>query len=184
MRIIGGKHRGRKLNSPASDHIRPTTDRMRETLFNILAHGTGPGFEGAKVLDIFAGTGALGFESLSRGAEKITFIEKDKRSLRVISQNITDFKEEASTTIKSIDARKITAEIGSFDYIFMDPPYNMGLITPLLKIIERFALLEKNGIIIIECDSKEELVIPNFLSLIKEKKYGNSKILILEQNSY
>jgi 16S rRNA (guanine966-N2)-methyltransferase len=182
MRIIGGKHRGRKLNSPASDHIRPTTDRMRETLFNILSHGTGSGFKGAKILDIFAGTGALGLESLSRGAKEVTFIEKDKRSLRIISQNIADLREEGTTTIKSINAKKITDEIGSFNYIFMDPPYNMGFISPLLKTIERFSLLDQNGIIVLECDSNEDVVIPNFLFIVKEKKYGNSKILILKSN--
>lgn len=182
MRIIGGKHRGRTLTSPDSNQIRPTTDRMRETLFNIISHGTGPGFEGAKILDVFAGTGALGLESLSRGADKVTFIENNPRSLRIIAQNITDLKEEKTTTIKSIDARKITDEIGSFDYIFMDPPYHMELIAPLLKIIERFSILKERGIIIIECDSKEDIEIPNFLLPVKEKKYGNSKILILKSN--
>ena len=181
MRIIGGKYKGRKLQSPSSSHIRPTTDRMRETLFNILSHGAGNGFSGARILDIFAGTGALGLEALSRGAEHVTFVEKDRRSQEIIKKNIIELNAENITSLKSIDALKIKDFEGSFDCIFMDPPYYKCLITPLLQIIKSENLLRKDGVIIIESASSENLDIPEYYNILKEKSYGQAKVMILNK---
>ncbi len=183
MRIIGGKYKGRKLQHPSSSHIRPTTDRMRETLFNILSHGTGNGFSDARILDIFAGTGALGLEALSRGAAHVTFVEKDRRSQEIIKKNIAELHAENITSLKPIDAKKIKNFKTTFDYIFMDPPYYKSLIAPLLQTIESEGLLQKDGIIIIEYASSENLEIPKFYNILKEKSYGQAKIMILNKIS-
>ena len=89
MRIISGRYKGKKLNSPASDHIRPTSDRMRESIFNMLEHGSGPGISQNRVLDLFAGTGAFGIESISRNAAMVTFVDNDRQSLELVKKNMS-----------------------------------------------------------------------------------------------
>lgn len=182
MRIIGGIYRGKKLKSPLSDQIRPTTDRMRETLFNMLEHGKGPGIRGSKILDLFAGTGALGIEALSRNADHVTFVDKNPSSIKLIKQNTALIKSPANTSYLTTDATKINSDRGPFDIIFIDPPYNKGIISPtLLNIIDQ-NLLSENGLIIIEYASGEQIDIPEYLSEIRTKKIGDASFSILEIN--
>jgi 16S rRNA (guanine966-N2)-methyltransferase len=125
LRIIGGRHRGRRLQFPADVQIRPTPDRVRETLFNWLQ----PRIDGARVLDLFAGSGALGLEALSRGAAQVTFVEKDRRAASAIAALLQEWRE-SSATVVCDDAVGWLGRDGSgpFDIVFMDPPYDANLL--------------------------------------------------------
>lgn len=134
MRIIGGAFRGLALanvgKGDAANHLRPTTDRVRESLFNLLAggaHGPNP-VPGARVLDLFAGTGALGLEALSRGAEHVVFVEKGAPAAKLIAENIAKCRAEANTRLLRRDARRLGDNPGApHDLVFLDPPYGKGL---------------------------------------------------------
>ncbi|MBT7583174.1 MAG: 16S rRNA (guanine(966)-N(2))-methyltransferase RsmD [Kordiimonadaceae bacterium] len=182
MRIIGGKYRGKKLIPPDGERIRPTTDRMRETLFNMLEHGSGPGIRGSKILDLFAGTGALGIEALSRSAAHVTFIDNDPRSMKLIKQNTALIQKPENTTYLTTDSKKINKALGPFDIIFIDPPYNKAMIVPVLTNIHEQELLSQNGNIIIEYPSSENIEIPDYFSEIKSKKMGEASFSILEHS--
>ncbi|HUQ09137.1 MAG TPA: 16S rRNA (guanine(966)-N(2))-methyltransferase RsmD [Steroidobacteraceae bacterium] len=125
LRIIGGRHRGRRLRFPAGVEIRPTPDRVRETLFNWLQ----PRMDGARVLDLFAGSGALGLEALSRGAGQVTFVERDRRAAAAISQLLAEWREVAGTVVCA-DALGWLESAASppFDIVFLDPPYDAALL--------------------------------------------------------
>jgi 16S rRNA (guanine966-N2)-methyltransferase len=125
LRIIGGRHRGRRLRFPAGVEIRPTPDRVRETLFNWLQ----PRMDGARVLDLFAGSGALGLESLSRGAAQVTFVERDRRAAAAIRQLLDEWRESAGI-VACADALAWlkTAGAQAFDIVFLDPPYGASLL--------------------------------------------------------
>lgn len=177
MRIIGGSYRAKKLNAPHTNHIRPTTDRMRETLFNMLDHGTGPGLRHANVLDLFAGTGALGIEALSRGAKHVTFVDNDRRSLKLIEQNLKEIKKPENVTLLAQNASSF--KTGAFDVIFVDPPYRKGFIeSTLLNIVEN-DLLNKDGIIMIEYASNEQPGIPEILEDVKSRKMGDARFSLI-----
>ena len=155
MRIISGKFRGRKLIKFNKEGIKPTTDKMRESVFNIVISylkinekKNNLPLEHFNVLDIFAGTGALGLEAISRGAEKVTFIEKSRDNLRVLYKNtdLLEIKEKVKIIKKSI--RNVKKIEGQFDLIFMDPPYQMDLIIKkTLKKILDFKIIKKETII-------------------------------------
>ncbi|MDG1438387.1 MAG: 16S rRNA (guanine(966)-N(2))-methyltransferase RsmD, partial [Emcibacteraceae bacterium] len=140
MRIIGGTYRGKKLITPSNAAIRPTTDRMRETLFNMLEHGAGPGIRGSRVLDLFAGTGALGIEALSRNAEHVTFVDNDRASMHLVKDNMTLIGNPDNASYISLDGTKVTSS-KPYDIILIDPPYNKGLITLSLRNIMLRSLL-------------------------------------------
>jgi 16S rRNA (guanine966-N2)-methyltransferase len=125
LRIIAGRHRGRKVQFPAGVDIRPTPDRVRETLFNWLQ----PRLDGARVLDLFAGSGALGLEALSRGAAQVTFVERDRRASAAIAQLLDEWRETSAAVVcaEAIGWLK-AAEGQSFDIVFLDPPYGTGLL--------------------------------------------------------
>ncbi len=183
MRIIGGTYRGKKLNTPPTNHIRPTTDRMRETLFNILEHGTGPGIHGSRVLDLFAGTGALGIEALSRGAEHVTFVDNDRRSAKLISQNLAEIQNPENIDVLTLNAWSLVKNLGQFDVIFIDPPYHQELINPTLSNIVKNALLIEDGIIMIEYAYDENPEIPHPLEEIKKRKMGDASFSLLIKKS-
>ena len=154
MRIISGKFRGRKLIKFNKEGIKPTTDKMRESIFNIVISylkinekNNNIPFEKFNVLDIFAGTGALGLESISRGAENVTFIEKSKDNLRVLYKNIDHLKVSKKVKIIKRSIRMVKKIDGKFDLIFMDPPYQMDLIIKkTLKKILDFKIIKKRNI--------------------------------------
>ncbi len=181
MRIIGGTYRAKKLNAPHTDHIRPTTDRMRETLFNMLDHGAGPGIQHSNVLDLFAGTGALGIEALSRGARHVTFVDNDHRSLKLVEQNLKEIRSPKNVTLLSQNATSITT--GVFDVIFIDPPYRKGFIEVALVNILENDLLNEGGIIMIEYASNEQPQVPNTLEEVKSRKMGDASFSLLMKHS-
>ena len=151
MRIVGGRFRGRRLAVPKDQKIRPTTDRTRESLFNILSHNWPNQLQG-NVLDVFAGTGAIGLEALSRGASSVTFLEKSRAGAELIRQNIRELsvEDEAHLIVcdatKPIPSRKSTG----FDLIFADPPYGKGLGERALVALGNSGWINTNALVILE----------------------------------
>tara|TARA_B100001939_G_scaffold287730_1_gene258354 strand:+ start:885 stop:1448 length:564 start_codon:yes stop_codon:yes gene_type:complete len=184
MRIIGGIHKGRRLKPPESRNIRPTTDRMRETLFNLLQNSLGLCFADCHVLDAFAGTGALGLEALSRGAAHVTFVEKNPRALRLLKENVALLKAEKNTTVKSTDACSIKRPDRPFALVFLDPPYHRDLLRPALDNLHTQQALTPNAYIVAEYSSKEDIVFYEFLEKISERIYGDSKVSIFRYHPH
>lgn len=142
MRIIAGSLRGRRLKSPSWDGLRPTSDKLRETLFNVLA----PRIAGARVLDGYAGTGAVGIEALSRGAAGVTFVDRDRRALRLIEENVTHVLPEGIASGCAI-IRASFDRLGPFDIILLDPPYD---VPPDDALAAAAPLLAAGGVLVVE----------------------------------
>ncbi len=148
MRIVGGSLRGRRLAQPDDRSIRPTSDRARETLFNILAHRNR--IPDARVLDVFAGTGALGCEAISRGAASVTFVENDARAARLISTNIAALKLDDVARIVKRSALAPGLAPGEFDLVFLDPPYGRGLGEQAIDALRKARWLAPDALIVLE----------------------------------
>lgn len=178
MRIIAGSHKGRRLTPPKDTSSRPTADRAREALFSILTSRDAIS-DGCKVLDCFAGTGALGLEALSRGAGHATFMETNPQALSVIKANIAALNmAQACTPIKA-DATKPPAALHSCDLVFLDPPYNQGLVVPCLESLLRQGWLGQHSTIVVEIAASESIALPAQFLQQDERRYGAAKILIL-----
>lgn len=178
MRIVGGKHSGRPLATPKGRDTRPTSDRAREAIFNVLAHGVdGPGLAGARVLDVFAGTGALGLEALSRGAAHATFVEHNRASARVLKDNISLLGEDAHATVieRRADAIGAPKDGSSCDYAFLDAPYEQGLSEPALAHLAANGWLNDGAIVVVEVARGEALDPPPGFVTLKEKTYGAAR---------
>jgi 16S rRNA (guanine966-N2)-methyltransferase len=180
MRIVGGKYRGKKLKAPTHGGTRPTSDRTRETIFNILLNN--PSF-GPKalldktVLDVFAGTGALGLEAFSRGAQSVTFIENNRDIIPILYVNIKAFDLSLSCVVEQDVEMLKSNPSPPFDLIFMDPPYHQNLILPSLTRLESKGWIAKNAVILIELARDEALQLPPFMSLVVERISGAAKLL-------
>ena len=150
MRIVGGSFRGRRLATPSSDRIRPTTDRTRESLFNILSHRID--FENQRVIDLFAGTGALGLEALSRGCSYCLFVEESSEGRGLLRTNIDAFGLQGKTRIFKRDATKLgeAGTVAPFDLAFLDPPYDKGLGEKALEILRSGGWLADSAIVVLE----------------------------------
>ncbi|MBL4615387.1 MAG: 16S rRNA (guanine(966)-N(2))-methyltransferase RsmD [Magnetovibrio sp.] len=181
MRIVGGKHKGRTLGAPKGRDTRPTSDRVREAMFNILQHGIdGPGLDGAHVIDVFAGTGALGLEALSRGAAHATFVEYHRDALTSLNDNIATLKEAAHTTVLACKTAALQAPKNrAVDYAFLDAPYNMGLSEPALDILIAQGWLTPGCVVLVEVAALESFCTPQGLSIVKEKSYGAARAVFL-----
>lgn len=179
MRIIAGSLRSRSIKTLKGDNTRPTSDRVKEAIFNRF----GPYFEGGSILDVFSGSGAMSFEALSRGMHHATLIEKNKNAQRIILENAKNFELMNHIELIKKDAKAVLGTLEeTYDIIFMDPPYDYKETEALLKLLYR--LLKRDGIILIETDKFTDL--PNEISnLIKtnEKQYGFSKIHTYEMSS-
>jgi 16S rRNA (guanine966-N2)-methyltransferase len=178
MRIIAGRDRGRRLKSIDRGDVRPTTDRTKESLFNII----GPNIGGVRFLDLFAGFGGIGIEALSRGAAEVVFVERDRRNAKIINENLAIVGYEDDSQVINNDVLKALEGLtGDFDLIFMDPPYEeLELYTQTLDKIKDYKLLHPTGIIIIEHFSKDTIALPEGYDIIKKKKYGKSGITLLK----
>lgn len=169
MRIIAGKWRGRPLKAPPGQSTRPTSDRAREALFSMLASRIGS-FEGLKVCDLFAGTGALGFEALSRGAAHCTFVETDRAALDALKANIATFGADAA--IRPQSAEHFSG--GPFDLVFADPPYQSGLGQRALANIT----LAPGGWASLETARDEPVLLDEF-TIEAERVHGKAKLTLL-----
>lgn len=180
MRVISGSARGLKLKSPEGLNTRPTTDRIKESLFNIIS----PYLYNCSFLDLFSGSGAIGIEALSRGAKDATFVEFNINSIEIIKQNINLSKFKEKSTIYNLDVVEAINILGNnnkkFDIIFLDPPYDKGLLLPSLKKIEEKDLLKNNGFIICEQHINEPEIILNNLYTYRVKEYKITKMVFLE----
>ncbi|MFC1674190.1 16S rRNA (guanine(966)-N(2))-methyltransferase RsmD [Pseudomonadota bacterium] len=180
MRIVAGKHKGRPLSAPKGRDTRPTSDRAREAIFNVLDHGPGPGLNGARVADLFAGTGALGLEALSRGAEHCIFVESQRGAMRTLRDNIHLLGEDAATTLVDKKAANIAVPPGGpVDYAFLDAPYDQGLSEPALQALAENGWLNDNCVILVEVAKSEALSPPPGFEVIKEKTYGAARAVFL-----
>jgi 16S rRNA (guanine966-N2)-methyltransferase len=150
MRVIAGIYKGRRLKTIEGLSVRPTSDRLRETIFNTLT----PRIEGARFADVCAGSGAVGVEALSRGARHVTFIESSLKAARIISENLRncgirkDYRVINRDVIRAL--KSLASEKAQFDIIYFDPPYNSELYTPVMWVIAKHDLLAENGVVIVE----------------------------------
>ena len=176
MRVISGSRRGRKLFSFEGEHIRPTTDRVKEAMFNLIQGKTAD----ATVFDAFAGSGALAIEAVSRGASFAVCTDIDERSLGVIRNNFEgcEFSDRCEI-VKSTACAYLEKTDRRFDLVFMDPPYNKGLVTPVLEVIARRELLTAGGWIVVERDGTEDTFDLSGFTVEKERRYGRTVITVL-----
>lgn len=180
MRIISGTSKGRKLVTPKSQSLRPTSDRVKESIFNILRLE----MEGKVVLDLFAGTGNLGIEALSRGAKKAIFVERGRQAIRLIQRNLSRLGLEEYSEIVPRDANRaigILKQRGeSFDVILMDPPYEKGLIQKTLMKLRSHPIYNKDSILVIEHNKREPLPVTLLgWNLIRQRQIGDTVITFL-----
>lgn len=184
MRVVSGTRKGKILKAVPGSSTRPTTDKVKEAIFNMI----GPYFDGGIGLDLFAGSGGLGIEALSRGAKKVIFVDKDRKAIQTIYDNISScgleekaevYRNDAERALKAIKKREL-----AFEFIFLDPPYKKQQLIMLLEIIDKEHLLAPKGKII--CEHGSEVQLPDFvghLSVQKREKYGIITITIYEMNN-
>jgi len=186
MRIISGKHKGRRIElvKEAADTVRPTSDFAREAIFNILTHGkhglNGHSFIDRQVLDIFCGTGAFGLEALSRGAARVTFIDQSREALANARYNAAKMKETESADFMLADGTKLPKARKAFSLIFIDPPYFSRMIETSLKSLHEGGWIEKDGLVIVEHDAKEQVAFPEPFVIVDERRYGRAIINLLK----
>lgn len=171
MRVISGTCKGRQLKGVPGKQTRPTTDKMKETIFNVV----GPFFSGGRGLDLFAGSGGLGIEALSRGLESVIFVDRDMNAIQTIKSNIATckftetcevYRNDAERALKALIKREI-----QFDLIFLDPPYRKQKLEALLHIITENQLLKEDGIII--CEHSGDVTLPHTIGSLKQMKSGD-----------
>ena len=177
MRVIGGKYRGRILRAPHGREVRPTSDRLRETLFNIIA----PHIEGSRFLDICAGSGAIGIEALSRGAASATFIDSSRRACAVIESNLASLSITSNATIINKDAvaafKRLSGDEAKFDIIFFDPPYASEIYSQVMRGIAAGQLLAPDALVITEHRAKAPPAAEyGGLKIDREVKQGESAL--------
>ena len=178
MRVITGTARGRRLKTPEGMDIRPTTDNVKESVFNILQFD----IEGRRVLDLFAGTGQLGIECLSRGAREVVFIDQSRDAVKIVKDNLKACG--FSAPVLQQDAISYLNSCGKFDLIFVDPPYDAGLYKTVLEKINSIDILSEGGIIL--CESRRETDMPEMQApyyLRKEYRYGKVKLSLYSKES-
>ena len=180
MRIVGGEKKGRTLKGPSSSATRPTSDRLRESLFNVLAHGYEDPCAGAQVLDLFAGTGALGLEALSRGARFTLFVEEEAAARATIRDNIEALGLTGTTRIFRRDATRLGSLSGTpYDLVFCDPPYGKGLAEVALTSAQAGGWLSERCIIVVE-EHAGVFVTPDRFRELERRSYDTSELIILE----
>lgn len=178
MRVITGTARGRRLKELKGLDTRPTTDMVKESIFNIIQND----IEGRRALDLFAGTGQIGIEALSRGAAEVVFVDRSNTSVKLVRDNLQHCGFEA--LVESGDSLNYLERCGKFDLIFIDPPYDTTLIDESLKIIQKIDILSQGGIII--CESTREKCMPQMgAPYVKalERSYGKVKITVYKKET-
>ena len=170
MRVVAGRFKGRRLTAPRGTRTRPTADRVREALFSMLGD-----VADARVLDLYAGSGALGIEALSRGAESAVFVERDPQAVAAIERNLASVASEQRVVRQDV-LRFLTSESGAFDLVFCDPPYDSAsrLAGPLAERLPK--LIATHGRIVTESDKRNPLELP--FPLLTERSYGDTRIAI------
>lgn len=181
MRIVAGRHRGRSLAAPSGAATRPTSDRVRQALFDMLWHAPWAGrqrVEGARVLDAFAGTGALGLEALSRGAAKAVFIEPDRGAIATLRANIATLKETDSTRVIAGDATRPPRADAPCGLVFLDPPYGKALVPRALVALGAAGWVAPDALVVAEVAKGEALEVAGF-GIVAERAHGAARLLFL-----
>lgn len=186
MRIVAGTHKGRTLAALEGRDVRPTSDRVRESLFNILEHrgwgagGTSP-LHGAQVLDAFCGTGAMGLEALSRGAAHASFMDNARAALAVCRENVTKLGERGRCDILQGDCLRPVRPRTPCDLLFLDPPYGDGIAVSALEALAGAGWAADGALCVVETAAKDEIDPPAGFELLDSRKYGAARITILRR---
>ena len=184
MRIVAGAWRGRRLVAPPGAGTRPTADRVRQALFDVLLHARWAGrsaVEGARVLDAFAGTGALGLEALSRGAEAAVFMERDRAALAALRANIAACRAEARCRVLAVDASAPPAG-EACGLVFLDPPYGQDLVARAVPVLAKAGWLTAGALLVAEGGREEALELP--AELLDERSHGAARLTFWRMASY
>ncbi|WP_448207562.1 16S rRNA (guanine(966)-N(2))-methyltransferase RsmD [Azospirillum sp. sgz302134] len=189
MRIVGGRHRGRRLAAPGGRDTRPTTDRTREAIFNILAHADwGPDgadlIDGAVVVDAFCGTGALGLEALSRGAEHGSFLDMGRPALDAVRTNIAELGETERAAVLRADATKPPPPKRPCTLAFLDPPYGQGLAPRALEGLAKAGWLAPGAVLVVEVGERDPLPPPPGFVALDERRYGDTRVHFLRYDGF
>ena len=184
MRIVGGSWRGRRLEAPPGRAVRPTSDRARESLFNILEHGKHTGGGGspipdARVLDAFAGSGALGIEALSRGAAHAVFLDILPDALATIERNLSALDADDHATVLRADCLTPPRATQACDLVFLDPPYKSDLAAPALAALAAAGWIAEGALCVVEMDRSETLTPPPGFALLSDRRYGRARLALL-----
>lgn len=181
MRITGGAWRGRPLKAPSTQDVRPTSDRLRESIFNILAHAYEDAAQGARVIDLFAGTGAMGIEALSRGAAFALFVDNGAQARGLLRANIEALGLGGVTKVFRRDATHLGAMPPQepFTLAFLDPPYGKGLAVGALRALRDGGWLSDNALVIIEESAEAKVELPDCFELLEAREYGSTQIMFL-----
>jgi len=185
MRIVAGRFKGRTLKAPGDAALRPTSDKVRQAIFNILEHaGFAADFslDDARIVDLFAGTGALGLEALSRGAKYCLFIEEAAESRAIIRENVEALGLTGASKIWRRDATSLGPldTLSPFDLAFLDPPYRKGLIAPALKGLLVGGWLNPNALIVAEAAEDEAIPVVEGFEILDDRVYGDTRIAFLQ----
>lgn len=179
LRVIGGTHRGRKLDQPDLKITRPTTDRAKEAVFSMIQFKV----KGSIFLDLFSGSGSIAIEAASRGAMKAIAVESDFGATKVIESNLEKLNINNVSVFRSKVDDYLSRMGGTkFDFIFMDPPYDGDQYNSCLELINNNSILKDTGWLIIETSRPKEIVVPKGMVIVKNKKYGKSSILVISNN--
>ncbi|HZM07502.1 MAG TPA: 16S rRNA (guanine(966)-N(2))-methyltransferase RsmD [Methylocella sp.] len=185
MRIVGGRLKGRVLQGPGSNAIRPTSDRLREALFNILAHSYGNPVEGAQTLDLFAGTGALGIEALSRGARFALLVDESAKACTIVRVNVEALGLSGAARILRRDTRKLgqMTEQERFNLVFLDPPYGKGFVSPTLKALRDGGWLCKDALLVIEERADADVELQEGFVALERRRFGDTQLVFASSSS-
>ena len=180
MRIVAGAHRGRTLVAPKGHSTRPTADRVRQAVFDVLEHASwAPPLVGARIADLFAGSGALGLEALSRGAASCVFVDRDPAAREAIATNVANLGLAGRCEILKLDATRLPAR-PPVDLLFLDPPYTEGLAAPALAVLAAGGWLAPDAIAVVEIGARETTTVPQGFTLLDERLWGAAKVLFLQ----
>jgi len=181
MRIDAGSHRGVRLATPEGHDTRPTADRARQAVFNILMNSY-DAVRDAKVLDVFAGSGAMGLEALSRGAERSSFIESDRAAAEAIKKNIAACREQPRAQLFTNDALKpprVAANWGPCALVFLDPPYQKNLVVPALNALREAGWIAPDALLVAEMHRKDAFAASEGFELLDDREYGKARFVLL-----
>ena len=182
MRVVGGKLRSRPLAGPKSDAVRPTTDRLREALFNILTHAYADPVTGARVLDLFAGTGALGIEAISRGAAYALFVDQGVEARALLRDNVEALGLGGVTRIFRRDATKLgpSHPLEPFSLVFIDPPYGKGLAEKALLSAREGGWITRGALIVVEEAAAVAFKVPEGFSELERRRYDDTELIVMQ----
>src|SRR5262245_40346150 len=181
MRVVGGRLRGRRITAPSSQEIRPTADRLRESLFNILIHAYGDPIGNARVLDLFAGTGALGIEAVSRGASFVLFVDNGAEARALLRQNVEALGLGGVTKVFRRDATKlgVAHPVDPFSLVFLDPPYGKQLAEQALASLRAGGWLTPQALLLVEEATAAKFAAPDGFAELERRPYDDTEFVIL-----